>query len=113
MHRECDSERLAILGHLAGEVLVSHPMAIREIGVGGATVETSFPLHIDSLHELRLTLQDGSVVLKGRVVHSSVIDLDQDTVVYRSGLEFVEVPPRVITALADYVAGLKTRRSGA
>jgi len=53
------------------------------------------------------------VVLKGRVVHSSVIDLDQDTVVYRSGLEFVEVPPRVITALTDYVAGLKTRRSGA
>jgi len=112
MHRERESERIAVLGHLSGAVMVYQPMAIREVGIGGVTVETLFPLHVDSLHQLRLTLHDRSVVLKGRVVHSSVSDLDQEAVVYRSGLEFVEVSPRVTTALTSYVAWLKAQRSG-
>jgi len=67
-----DSERLQILGDLLGEVMVFQPMAIKEISTGGAQVETAFPLHLDSLHELRLTLGDQSVVVKGRVVHCSI-----------------------------------------
>jgi hypothetical protein len=105
-----DLERTPILGSLPGEVMVYQPMAILEIGLGGATVETAFPLQLDSLHDLRLRLGERSVVLKGRVVQSQVTDVDQEAVLYRSGLEFIEAPARVRTAIAEYVAILKSQR---
>ena len=57
-----DTQRLEILGDLRGEVMVFQPMAIKEISRGGAQVETGFPLHLDSLHDFRLTLGDRSLV---------------------------------------------------
>jgi hypothetical protein len=63
-----DTERLQILGELHGEVMVFQPMAIKEIGRGGAQVETRFPFQLNSLHELRLTLGEHSIIVKGRVV---------------------------------------------
>ena len=65
-------ERTQILGDLRGEVMVYQPMAIRELSDSGAQVETSFPLQLDSLHDVRLELGDASVVVKGRVVHCSI-----------------------------------------
>jgi hypothetical protein len=108
-----DFERIVILGNLTGEMMVYQPMAIREIGLGGASVETVFPLHLDSLHDLRLTLGNRSVILKGRVVHSRVTDMDQEAVIYRTGLEFVEPSERVKVAIAEYIEDLKVQRSGA
>jgi hypothetical protein len=107
-----DFERIALLGGLPGEIMVYQPMVVRDISMGGATVETSFALHVDSLHEIRLTLGDRSVVLKGRVANSAVIEIDQETVVYRSGLEFVDSPDRVKSAIASYVDQLKAARHG-
>src|SRR6476659_8601112 len=86
-----DTERLQILGDLHGEVMVFQPMAIKEISRGGAQIETGFPLHLDSLHDFRLTLGERSLVVKGRVVHCSITDVEQELVLYRSGLEFVEM----------------------
>jgi hypothetical protein len=108
-----DFERVTILGHLPGEMMVFQPMAVREISVGGATVETTYPLHLDSLHDLRLTLGGLALVLKGRVVHSSIADMDPQAVIYRTGLEFVGCSERVKKALADYIVQLKSERSGA
>src|SRR5438552_11488957 len=85
-----DTERIQILGELQGEVMVFQPMAIKEISRGGAQVETTFPLQLDSLHELRLTLGDRSVIVKARVAHCSISDVDQELVTYRSGVEFTE-----------------------
>ena len=87
-------------------------MVISEIGIGGATVETGFPLQLDSLHELRLTLVSTAVVVKGRVVHSHISDVDQDIVTYHSGLEFIELPERVRNAIAEFLELVKTQRSG-
>jgi len=108
-----DFERIAILGSLIGEIVVYQPMTIRDIGLGGASVETSFALHLDSLHDLRLTLGNRSIILKGRVVHSQVSDMDQEAVIYRSGLEFVEASDRVRVAITEYMTELKTHRRGA
>jgi hypothetical protein len=105
------SERIQILGTLQGEVKVFQPMSIREISVGGMQVETSFPLQVDSLHEFRLTLRDRSVVLKGRVAHSRITDVDQDIVMYRSGIEFVEPSEPVADAISDFIAELKLYKS--
>src|SRR5258705_9164837 len=105
-----DTERLEILGELHGEVMVFQPMAIKEISHGGAQVETSFPLHLDSLHEFRLTLGDRSVVVKARVAHCSISDVDQELVTYRSGIEFVEPSERVHGVISGFIDAIKDGR---
>jgi hypothetical protein len=105
-----DAERIQILGGLHGEVMVFQPMAIKEISLGGAQIETRSPLQLDSLHELRLTLGDRSVIVKGRVVHCSISDVDQEVVTYRSGLEFVEPADRVYSVIAGFIDAIKDGR---
>lgn len=114
MHRDKrDAERLQILGELHGEVMVFEPMAIKEISLGGAQVETAFPLHLDSLHDFRLTLGDRSIVLKARIAHCTISDVDQEVVVYRSGIEFVEVSGRIADAISAFIDAIKDgRRAG-
>jgi hypothetical protein len=107
-----EAERVPILGELHGEMMVFQPMLIRDVSKGGVTVETRFPLQIDSLHDLRLTLGDRSVVVKGRVAHSRISDVDQDAVLYRTGLEFVEPSAPVVAAITDFLETVKTNRSG-
>ena len=107
-----DSDRIQVLGDLHGEVMIFQPVTIKEISTGGAQVESAFPLQLDSLHDFRLTLGDRSVVVKGRVAHCRVTDVDQDLVVYRSGIEFIEPNERVASAIADFVSALKTGRLG-
>ena len=108
-----DTERIPILGELHGEVMVFQPTTIKEISRGGAQVETVFPLHVDSLHQFRLSLGDRSVVVKGRIAHCSIRDVDQEVVTYRSGIEFVELSDRVFEVIADFIDAIKTgRRAG-
>jgi len=108
-----DTERVPILGELQGEMMVFQPMLIKEISESGATVETRFPLHLNSLHDIRLILGNTSIILKGRVVHSEITDVDKDIVTYRTGLEFVEISNRIALVIEEYLASVKTDRSGA
>jgi hypothetical protein len=105
-----DAERIEILGDLRGEVMVFSPISIREISRTGAQVETSFPLQLDCLHDFRLTLGDRSVVVKGRVVHCTISEVDQEAVMYRSGVEFIEPPRRVDEVIAEFVGSIKDGR---
>jgi hypothetical protein len=105
-----DTQRLEILGDLRGEVMVFQPMAIKEISRGGAQIETIFPLHVDSLHDFRLTLGERSVVVKGRVVHCSITDVEEELVVYRAGIEFIEPPERIASAIGDFIDAVTTGR---
>ena len=102
-----NSERITILGALQGEVKVFQPTSVLEISRGGMQVETSFSFQVDSLHEFRLTLQDRSVVVKGRVAHSRITDVDQDIVMYRSGIEFVDLSEPVSDAIGAFIGELK------
>ena len=112
MAAERRDDRVPILGDLQAEIMVFQPMQVREIGRDGATVETRAALHLNSLHELRLTLGERSVIVKGRVVHCRISDVDQDVVTYRSGLEFVETSNRVSAVIAGFLDALKAHRSG-
>ena len=107
-----DTERVLILGDLQGEIMVFEPLHIKEISRGGASVETRFPLGLNSLHELRLTLGAKSIVLKGRVAHSRISDVDQEVVTYRTGIEFVEPSDRVRSVISEFLETLKANRSG-
>ena len=107
-----DSERVLILGELHGEVMVFQPMTIKDISRGGAQIETTFQLQLDSLHDFRLTLGDRSIVVKGRVTHCSISDVEQEGVLYRSGVEFVEPSEQVSTVITDFIdAVLSGRRA--
>ena len=77
-------------------------MTIQDLGIGGATIETRFPLLIDSLHQLRISLDALTVVVKGRVVHSHISDVEAEVVSYHSGIEFVETPHHVQDAITVY-----------
>jgi len=107
-----DSERVPMLGELQGEMMVFQPMVVKDVSITGATVETRYPLHLNSLHDLRLALGETSIVVKGRVVHSRICDVDQDIVTYTTGVEFVEPSDRVTSAIAGYLESVKIHRSG-
>ncbi len=108
--RRAGGDRLEILGDLQGEVMVYQPMAIRELSYGGAQVETAFPLQIDSLHDMRLELGDAAVVVKGRVVHSSIAEMDREFVTYRSGLEFIQLTSGTRDLIAHFIQAVTRGR---
>jgi hypothetical protein len=98
-----DSDRVELLGALQGEVMVFQPATVCQLSHGGMQVETGFPLQLDSLHDFRLRLGENSVVVKGRVAHSRISDVDQDVVLYRTGVEFVALSEHVATAISGFV----------
>ena len=109
IHERRDSPRVELLGAVDGEMAVVHPVAVKEISPGGALVETSFPLKLDSLHDIRLTL-GRPLVLKGRVVHSRVSDVDYDIITYRSGIEFVDASEQITRAITEYLKAMNAER---
>lgn len=107
-----DSERLEVLGELRGAATVVQPVAIRELSRGGAQVETTFPLQLDSLHEFQLQLGDRSVVVKARIVHCRIADLAEEHVLYRAGIEFVEPPAWATDVIARFIEDVRSGRRG-
>ena len=97
------AERVQGQGQLVGEVTVFEPMTIVDISEGGAQIETAFALHNDSLHDFRLTLDERSVVVKGRVAYCKIAELTDGGVMYSSGIEFVEPAPHVLEAIGEFV----------
>lgn len=106
------AERVLVTGELRGDMMVFQPMLVRDISSGGVTIETLFPLRIESLHDLRLTLGKTSVVVKGRVVHSRSSDGGQHIVSYRSGFELVDPSPSASRVIEEYLEAVRADRRG-
>jgi hypothetical protein len=106
-HDKRDAERLPIPDQLTGEVTIYEPMTILDMSAGGAQVETRFALHLDSLHDFRLSLGTRSVVVKGRIVRCQIGELREGAVLYRTGVEFVEPSEHVLAAIRTFVGTLK------
>ena len=102
-----DTERVAVPAPLYGEVKVYQPMTILDISRGGAQIETPFALQLDSLHDFRISLGERSVVVKGRIAHCHIGELQQGVVLYRTGVEFIEISEHVQAAIEDFVQALK------
>ena len=101
------AERVQIPGQVTGEVTVYEPMAIIDLSSQGALVETTFALHLDSLHEFRLSLGTRSVIVKARIAHCQIGNLTEGGVLYRSGIEFVEVTEHALSAIHAFVEAQK------
>jgi hypothetical protein len=102
-----EAERVHIPGQIKGEVTVYEPMAILDLSDRGALVETTFALHVDSLHDFRLSLGERSVIVKGRIVHCHIGELQEGTVLYRNGIEFVEPSDHALAAIHAFVEAQK------
>ena len=102
-----EAERVNIPGQVKGEVMVYEPMTILDLSDRGALVETQFPLHLDSLHEFRLSLGTRSVVVKGRIAHCQIGEVQESIVFYRSGIEFVELREHTNSAIHAFVEAQK------
>ena len=97
-------ERVPIVGPVTGEVTVFQRMAILDMTERGAKVEAPSALQNDSLHDFRLSLNNRSVVVKGRIVYCHIGELRNGVVLYRSGVEFVEPSAHALSAIRDFVA---------
>jgi hypothetical protein len=64
----------------------------------------------ESLHDFRFFLVDRSVVVKGRIAHCRIGDVEHDRVTYRAGIEFVEPSAHVREAVDAYIARLREAR---
>ena len=64
------TERVTIASDLLGEVLVYQSMTLTEISLADALLETTFPLSVDSPHDLRSALGSTPVMTTAQVLHS-------------------------------------------
>jgi hypothetical protein len=105
-----DRERVPV--PLTGEVKVFQPMNILDLSMGGALVETPFPLQLDSLHEFRISLGERFVVVKGRIAHCHIGELQAEGggVLYRAGVEFIEPSVHVRTAIGAFLEAVKSAK---
>ena len=99
-----------MLGDMPGAATVAQPVTIKELSRTGALIEASFPLQIDSLHQFRLTLGENTLVVRGRIAHCRISEMDQDRVIYAAGVDFVELSPGVAQALASFLDHVKAGR---
>jgi hypothetical protein len=102
------SSRTDIYSDFRGEVMVFQTVTVRQINHTGLRVDTTVPLQIDSLHDIRLSLAAASVVVKTRVVHCTVSDMESQSVSYEAGLEFVQPNAAVRLAIAQFIDALKS-----
>ena len=95
--------RIPLPNALTGEVTVYRPLTVSDLSPHGARVETPEPLRVNSVRAFRLNLGEQTVVLKGRVCHASVRALDDQRVVYTSGIEFLDVAPQPRMAIERFL----------
>ena len=84
--------RVEILGRLHGHLVsLDLPVVVREISLGGLSLETAVLLPTGAVHEFRLMLGDESaVVLRGRVLHTRETVAPDGSRLYISGVKFLE-----------------------
>lgn len=102
--------RTPVTSEIVGNVTVFQPMTILNLSEAGTQIETSYKLQNDSLHDFRLSLGDRSVVVKGRIVYCQVGELSEERVIYRSGVEFVSIPPHALAAVREFVGAHNASR---
>lgn len=95
--------RIVLPNGLTGEVTVYRPLTVSDLSAQGARVETPEPLRLNSVRAFRFNLGEQTVVLKGRVCHATVRALDDERVVYASGIEFLDVPMMARLAIERFL----------
>ena len=90
--------RFEVVGPLWGSLETVEPLPLRNVGQGGALLETRFSLPVDTVHRLRLAAEGETSDRQARVRHVSTSHASSDRR-YLIGLEFLPLPP----GAADHV----------
>jgi Tfp pilus assembly protein PilZ len=98
------STRVEVLGRIQGQVVsLNVQVLVREISLGGMSVETPEAFEVGSVNTFLLTLGDGAGIdVAGRVVYSRP-SADNDRRFFVSGIQFVDLDD---LSLETPVAGL-------
>ena len=92
--------RLEVVGSLWGTLEVSRQAQVINISRTGALIASPVPAAIDSTQTVRLTLEGYDIQLQARVRHQKrIIDAGDEGAQYRIGLEFLEVPAALVSAI--------------
>lgn len=85
------SARVDVLGRVQGQLVsLDVPVFVREISLGGMSVETPRAFDVGSTQQFLLTLGDGArVEVSGRIVYSRPAD-DLKREFFVSGVQFVD-----------------------
>lgn len=97
------SARVELLAELQGQLLaLDEDVRIRQVSLGGLQLETSAPLSLRDTHDLRIGFDEGTAVVKARVLHSRV-SINSDQVTYLSGVEFLNPSSDALALLAALI----------
>jgi hypothetical protein len=97
--------RFELVGDLPAVLGTSEPLSVRDVSLGGATVEAAVPLPVDSAQSVCLASGDAAIPLAARVrsVHRS--DRPDGAECYRIGLEFTDLSASSREAIARLADG--------
>ena len=86
------SPRVEVVGRVHGRaVTLDVPITVREISLGGMSIDAPVAFEIDSVHDFALTLGDGSAaMIAGRVRYCRQTGGDGADATFLVGLEFIE-----------------------
>jgi hypothetical protein len=104
--------RIDLLADLQGHLItLDEQVGVRQLSLGGMTIETTAPLSPRVVHDFRLGLGELAVIVKGRVMHSR-ISVREDQVTYLSGVQFIETTPESYEAMRLLLERAAPRRPG-
>ena len=82
--------RFEIIGQLWGSLETVEPLPLRNVGRGGALVESRLPLAPEAVHGVRLAHNARTATIQARVCHVTPIVSPSGAERYLIGLEFLE-----------------------
>jgi hypothetical protein len=96
--------RFEIIGQLWGSLETVEPLPLRNVGRGGALVESRLPLAADTVHGIRLAYNARTSTLQAKVRHVTPIVGPSGAERYLIGLEFVEPEETALEQIDTLVA---------
>lgn len=93
--------RFEIIGQLWGSLESVEPLPLRNVGRGGALVESRLPLAADSVHGVRLEYDARVSTMQARVRHVTPIQGPDGRIRYLIGLEFVNPEAQALEQIDD------------
>ena len=101
--------RVEVLGRVQGHVVALElPVIVREISLGGMSLETPFQFPVGDLQHFVLTLGDGSTLeLAGRVAWCRSVGAETEPRAFRTGIQFEDDAAEEPAAVVDLLQRLK------
>jgi hypothetical protein len=104
--------RIDLLADLHGHlVTLDEQVQVRQISLGGMTVETTAPLSPRLDHDFRLSIGDEAVTVRARVVHSRVA-VRGDAVAFLTGLQFVDPTAAALSMIREFIDKVRAGTGG-